>query len=69
MRCTHCHQERPARGYCCEKSELEALRAVVDEVSRHLASEVTACQSIGALDVVETIEHARARLHTARRVA
>lgn len=66
MRCTHCHKNQPSRGYCCEKAELETLRAVMDEVSTHLDSEVVSAKSIGALDVVESVQHASGRLRAAR---
>lgn len=66
MRCRHCHHETPSRGYCCERSELETLRAVVDEVSRHLALEVVAAKTMGAIDVVESVEHVTDQLRRVR---
>ena len=66
MRCAYCRELIPETGYCCERLELETLRAVVDEVTAHLDSEVVATKSIGALDVVEPVVHAAARLKQAR---
>jgi hypothetical protein len=65
MRCQYCQHDTPARGYCCERAELETLRAVVDEVSRHLEAEVSA-QTMGALDVAESLVHVTERLRVAR---
>jgi len=66
MLCTHCHKPVPEKGYCCERLELETLRAVTDEVASYLDSEVVSAQSIGTIDAVEPIAHASQRLKTAR---
>jgi hypothetical protein len=64
--CPFCKEARPEVGFCCERAELKALRSVADEVARVLDSEVVMAASIGALDVVETIQHASARLRQVR---
>jgi hypothetical protein len=64
MRCPHCQNTRPEKGYCCEKAELEVLRTVMDEVARHLHSEVTTASAIGVEK--ESVAHARDRLRGAR---
>lgn len=66
MICPHCSKPVPEKGYCCERLELETLRAVADDVASYLDTEVVAAQSIGAIDAVEPITHASARLKIAR---
>lgn len=63
MRCRHCEKTVPSKGYCCEKAELEMLRAVVDEATRNLDAEV---QATGMDLDMRPFEHVRDRLKSVR---
>lgn len=60
--CSHCLTVMPDLGFCCERAELDALRSVTAEVAHILDSEIVSAQSIGASDVVDTIQYASKRL-------
>lgn len=66
MKCSHCRKLIPSRGYCCERRELDVLRSLVDEVSAHLDAEVVGAQTIGAIDVVDSVALVAHRLKSAR---
>lgn len=63
--CIYCRTTLQS-GFCCEKRELDVLRAITDEVVVYLDSEIVAAHSLGSVDAVVPIAHAASRLREAR---
>lgn len=66
MKCSFCRREAPAKGFCCEKAELDTLRAVTDEVIQVLQMEARDAQTLGSRDSADTLFLASAKLSQAR---